>query len=895
MSSKKKKSNRVEVNKTQTTQKEFNEIYYPIEHRPQEERSVSKNPIWLILCFLIPFIFVGVCFALNESIPFGDKTVFYGDFKAQYYPFLKDLQNKLQNGGSLLWTWNSGLGSNFIGMIGYYLSSPMYLLLAFVPAKYLIIGITVCLMAKFGIAGLFSGIFLKKLFRRNDISIVAFSLGYAFSNFMMGYYWNIIWLDTVALLPLVALGVYQLVYEKKYKLYVISLALALISNYYIGYMLCVFTLIWFFILWAKYPKTHRTFKGFKNSFISIAVYTVLALSLTAFLIVPSYLQLQNSGSTNDTGLDKVEVFHSFFDVLGQTLGFHNATKIEADGLPNLYGGVICIVLFIIFARCSKISRAEKIADLSFIGFVFLSLNWSPLDFMWHGFHEPNQIPSRFAFIFIFLMLLVSYRAFTLLKYVKSIDLIVSVFFAGFVLLSGYACEIDILYSVVFIAAYLVFIWLYELKVYNEKILVSLISVLMIVEMCINCKSGVEYLGNTKAVYDNDHEIAVLLDEIQEKDTDFYRLEETYVNSKNDGMWHTYHGMGQFSSTVNKNVLEMYGQFGMTRMKLSFQTYHTSPVITSFFNLKYYIARNNGYNAKDPTLTAVAREGKTTLYRYKYFLPLGFAVEKDLADLDIKKYNSNAIDSQNSLFSTATGIKEDVFTRIYANEYTIDDGDLSTNNVESGKFSYKTSGKDKVATIKYIADKKGEYYAYVNVRDDSKRATVKSKSINHTYDVDSKRYLMPIGYYDNGDEIEFNIKLTERTNGSFEIFVAHFDEETFAKGYELLNDEPMNVTYYDDTTVQGTITAKEDTLLYTSIPYEDGWTVYVDGKKAEKLQLIEGFSGVEITAGKHEIEFKYCPKGLLIGVAITILGLIIFIAICVIEYLKKKQSKGSVIE
>ena len=503
------KNNKKAISKEESrpnTKKEFMDVYYPTEFLSPEERTkVSKNPLWIILCFFVPFIFLGICYAINDVIPFGDRTIFYGDFKAQYYPFIQEFQDKLQNGGSLLWTWNSGLGSIFVGMIGYYISSPMYLLLAFVPQKFLIIAINILMMTKFGLCGLFTGMFLKNVYKKNDISLVAFSLGYAFSSFMMGYNWNILWLDTVALLPLVALGVYKLVYEKKFKVYIIALALGLIANYYIGYMLCVFTLIWFFILWAKYPKKHRTLKRFTSSLFSIAGFTVIALSLTAFLMIPAYLQLQASGSTNDTGLDKVKFFHSFFEVLGNTLGFNNATRIETDGLPNIYGGVICIALFIIFARCKKIPLAERLADLGFVAFVFLSLNWSPLDFMWHGFHEPNQIPSRFAFIFVFLMLIISYRAFTLIKHINGIDLIISACFAGFVLLCGYAFEMHILYSALVIAIYLVFIWLYQLEVFNEKVLVVLMSVIMIAEMFLNCKAGVKYLGTFDSNYPKGNE------------------------------------------------------------------------------------------------------------------------------------------------------------------------------------------------------------------------------------------------------------------------------------------------------------------------------------------------------------------------------------------------------
>lgn len=898
MSSKKKNKTAAKPPKIQekpTVKKQFLDVYYPKEFMPKDLPKVSSNPLWLILCFLVPFVFLGVCFYLNKVTPFGDRTIFYGDFKAQYYPFLQEMHSKLQNGGSLLWTWDSGLGSNFIGMIGYYLSSPMYLLLTFVPEKYLIVGVNVCMMAKFGLCGLTTGIFLKKVFRRNDISILAFSLCYAFSNFMMGYHWNILWLDTVALLPLVALGIYKLVYERKFMLYVITLALSVISNYYIGYMLCLFTLFWFFILWLKYPKQHRTTKGFLTSLFSIGGFSALALSMSAFLVVPVLFQLQNSASTNATGLKKAEFFHSFFEILGNWIGFHGATKIEEDGLPNIYCGMICIVLFIIFARCQKISLWEKITDLCFVGFIFFSLNWSPLDFMWHGFHEPNQIPSRFAFIFIFVLIILSFRAFTLIKYVKGIDIAISACFVAFVLICAYAYKINILWSAVLAAVYLVLIWLYELKVFDLKVLTPIISIIIIGEMCYNCYYGAKFIGTSDINYPKENaSVSKLINEVKDEEyDDFFRMEQTYLSSKNDGMWYQYHAMGQFSSTSSKNVVNMTSKIGMISLKLSFQTYHTSPIIASMLNLKYYIARNSGYIADDPTLTSYKQDGSTTLYKYNYYLPLGFMTDKDFDKYSPDTYSADPVLNQNELFKAATGITDDVYTEIYAKQFGIDGGDLKASNLEEGKFDYNCSSKGKNVTMKYVADKDGEYYCFANLRDDAKNLTVKSSSIDHQYDVESKRYLMPIGNYKAGDNITISFSLTEAQKGNFRIIVAHFDEDKFKSGYEKLNDETMKISSYTDTTVDGTITANEDGIFYTSIPDEKGWKLYVDGVEVEKSLLIGSFIGAPVTKGEHTIHLEYFPEGLKLGIVISVVALLIFVAICVFVALKNKREKAQV--
>ena len=231
---------------------------------------------------------MAVCFISKGVFPFGARTVLYSDCKAQYFPFIQELQQKLQNGGSLLYSWNTGVGSNFLAMIGYYIASPLNFLTIFIPEKYMTTALAIIIMTKLSCASLFTGIFIKNVFRRNDLSLVAFGCCYAFCSFTMGYYWNIIWLDGVALLPLIALGVYKLIFKKKYKLYVISLAIAMTANYYIGFMLCVFTALWFFMLWIKYPKYKEKKKDFLYSLGSIAFFSVIAIGMSAIIVLPSY-------------------------------------------------------------------------------------------------------------------------------------------------------------------------------------------------------------------------------------------------------------------------------------------------------------------------------------------------------------------------------------------------------------------------------------------------------------------------------------------------------------------------------------------------------------------------------------------------------------------------------
>ena len=215
--------------------------------REKLNKLFEYKHIYLILSFLIPFFTMGLAYACQGTFPFGDRQIMISDFWHQYYPFLVELQNKLQNGGSLLYSWNGGLGTNFLSMASYYLMSPLNLLVVLVPPALLREAVVLFMMTKIGCAGLFMAILMLRIMNREeDKTLPVFASMYALCTYVIGYCWNIMWMDTFALMPLVILGTLSIIKEGKFRLYITTLALSIIANYYIGDIVCVFTAISFF-------------------------------------------------------------------------------------------------------------------------------------------------------------------------------------------------------------------------------------------------------------------------------------------------------------------------------------------------------------------------------------------------------------------------------------------------------------------------------------------------------------------------------------------------------------------------------------------------------------------------------------------------------------------------
>ena len=389
----------------------------------------NKN-IFILLSFAVPFVLMSIAFAVMECEPFGDKQILVTDLWHQYFPFLVDLQDKLKNGESLFWSWTQGGGTNYMALASYYLASPLNILTVFIPYEWLRMFLTFSVALKIGLAGCFFALFLRYTHKRDDISLVIFSTAFALSAFFMGYYWCEIWLDTAALTPLVVMGFLALMREGKYRLYVISLALSVLANYYIGLFTCIFMVLCF----IGYQICE--WKGFKKFFINfgqIAGFSVIALMLTMFLMLPAFFGLQTTNATSsvfpqgyniniaDTD-DFLGTLDAIRQVVSNSISFVPPTTTE--GLPNVACGIIALVLGVMFMVNNKISLREKIFNGALLGFLIMSFIIRQLDYMWHGFHFTNMIPYRFSYLVSFVLVAMAFRAFMELDHTNYFELII---------------------------------------------------------------------------------------------------------------------------------------------------------------------------------------------------------------------------------------------------------------------------------------------------------------------------------------------------------------------------------------------------------------------------------------------------------------------------------------
>ena len=889
--------------------------------------KINWNP--LVLAFAFPVVGMLFVMIISQYEPFGKYSMLYSDMYHQYYPFFVAFRDTLRNGESLLHSWSVGLGMDYLGLISYYLASPLNLLGVLVPEQWLLEYFSLIMPIKLGFAGLFFAIFLKNIFETEDLSIAVFGSFYALCAWALGYQWNVMWLDTFALLPLVVLGTVRLLRDKKFILYTVSLFLAIFTNYYVSYFVCIFV---FFVFVAYEICRWQGVVRFLLDLFRIAFFTLLAIGMTAILELPTYVAL----GTTQSGINqfphgfklniaKENTWKGLLDALRQVVG-NMGGGIEPtfkEGLPNLYCGVASLLLAFLYLTSKEIRLRDKICSVVLLLFFMFSFILRQLDYIMHGFHFTNMIPYRFSFLFSFVILYMAYRAWTLRHTFKVWQIVIALVLT----LGSFACSESLkewaflLYSLGFVVltvAILIFgrvmkkpkenasrtaMKKYELALQNRRTVVtSLLLAVMVVELICNLVSfGIHFDGTSVSNYPRGTTYTASVIRYmkeREKNTLFYRAETNHSQTLNDGALNGYRGVSAFTSSANVKVTQFMQTLGYGA-KNTYNRYcyeEASPVSDLFLNLKYMIERQ-GKDKQNHYFEEINRFGDAVLLENRYYLPLGFMTEAALAELEFD-INNNGFQFQNELISTASGVQGDVWFEFGEENMTIEGLDVTIKNQNStGYCSYTADKSGATVLYTYTVDMDGFMCISVNLPKRNDVAIWVNGEHRYTESTTLPQ-MLAVGDVYEGDVVE--LKLTCKTAGessSMTVAAAILNQERFDAHYAALAESQLELTKFTNTQVWGTIDCHQDGLLYTSIPQNGNWHVKVDGKEAQTVLVGNAMTAVMLTEGTHEVKFYYHNAAFATGWKISLACAVAFgyfvwheIAFTEGKYEKKKKEK-----
>lgn len=835
------------------------------------KKFFQKNLIY-ILSAGIPLVLMLVIFIARGIYPFGNNSFLHIDMYHQYFPFLTEFYHKVKNGENLFYSFQTGIGSNFLALYIYYLASPFNWLSLLCPEHLLIEFMTYFVVLKIAACGFTFSYYLKKHFRSDSFCIVFFAVFYALSGYMAAYNWNVMWLDCIMLAPLIILGLERLVKGENCTLYCITLSLAILSNYYICIMICIYLVLYFFVLLISAEK-----KG--KALLNFTWYSLLAGGMAAVLLLPEITALAFTEFSNFDFPNKVKSYFSILDVLARH-SMNVPVETGLDHWPNLYCGVAVFFLLPLYVLKKDVPLKEKLPKLLLLLFLIFSFSTNTLNFIWHGLNYPDSLPCRQSFLYIILLLTVCFEALQDIKTYQTKTLGMC-FFGSFCFLLICDKLIDtemftysiFLVTLLMLALYGIFIFLFRMKPEKKTGILYITLALVMAEAGINTfVTSVPTVSRTNYLKSYD-DYYTLMDRLSETDNSFYRVEKFNRVTKNDGMLLSYRSASLFSSTSNAHVKDFYGKYGMQNSKVYYNYEGSTPLTAALLNVKYMISKepledNSLYHLID-------MEGDLYLYENNYTLPFGFFVTTDAADksetdvLALDKLFGSVNELEEVIKEeTQEEIAEEALTPL-----TLQNRLISTLSANSALFEPLSTEHTENNEAIISVEKDGYIYAYtesskikeVTAVTAGEEETLKFKKLNN-------EYIMDLGYHHAGDII------TLKTEDEGSLYVSSYvmNENVLEKCLHTLSEQSMTIDSYDSGHINGHIRIQEQGELVLSIPYEPGWTLKVDGVVTEMSIFEDCFISVPLSEGEHTIALSYYPSGLNTGIVISIVSIAAFL-------------------
>lgn len=343
-------------------------------------------PGWVLFAAppLLAALTLGILFAVGGLFPFGGKTLAWCDMKQQVIPLMMQLKDALSGQGGLFLSSAAG-GMNFWGVLFFFLASPFSLLCLFVEKGDFPFLMNLLVVLKLMLCGFTASVYFRKRLPGLGLTAVPLSTAYALCGYGLMYYQNLIWLDMMALFPLLLLALGKLTDEGRVLPYILLMAAAVAINYYIGYMVVLFVLLYMGAALAFLPKESRA-----GAALRFVLGSAAAAALSAAVWLPSFIQYLSSGRGSDVikGLRNSRLFGQLY------------TNIPLF----LAAGLIIPVLALLLDRQQKLTPAVKL-QLVMLTLLLLPLILEPINKMWHtGSYMAFSVRYGFMTIFVGLSL-----------------------------------------------------------------------------------------------------------------------------------------------------------------------------------------------------------------------------------------------------------------------------------------------------------------------------------------------------------------------------------------------------------------------------------------------------------------------------------------------------------
>ena len=874
---------------------------------------MKKNLKYAFIAFLLTIIAFCLFLAFYGVLGYGNYTILRGDLVAQYIDFISMYIRVLKGEEDFWYSFSLFYGSGTILNYAYYAFSPFNLLFL-IDAIPVATMMTVVITLKIGFCGFTFALFAQYVLKSKARYTVFFALCYAMNTFTVTLHFNLIWLDAAYMLPLVILLLYRLVTTGKWLLMTQAWAYLFITNFYMAYMVGIFSAFVFVaLLIIRCESLSKSyFRDTLRSFLRFSCAVGIAAALSAAILVPTAMFLLSHMAADNFGFEPLPT--TLLEVAG-SLFMGEMPDID-NRIPFLYCGLPVLLLFPFYFMQKDISLKERITTGALLLIYILSIVVLPLFIFMHAFDYPNWYYFRFSFCICFMLCAIACRTSDhtlkqrkishILLYAALLLCFYS-FMIGFgplnadgddVTNSSSELAINMLFMVLWVVFFSLHHYLNKNSKRNRAILYTSAFLVLILELAVNGKLCLTHIGLTpesEVEFNSWYQAeADVLSAIPENDTDLYRVAMYGEGNCNAPAFWGYAGLNTFSSSDVYELRRAVSGLGIACGNRFMDELGYTDVTRMLFGVKY-IGSILKASHDDP-----ARERSMNIF--PYYLPFAYMVS---ADINNYQATTDPFENQEQLVKCMTGNSYHFFDRLELSDITV--SSFNAEMQQAGEYTVFRQNSHFVSDsgVYLTADQKKDQPFMVCFYQEHPSASLDAPYVVDSDDNFAISSTLSYGCLYKGDTFNGNFGENKETVAVYfhaaaqdewpcrNIYLAYYNGADLPAAREDLAQGAMQLSDHLGGYLRGTVQATEDhPVLFTSIPYEKGWEATVDGVSAPIVPVLDdSFISLVLTPGAHDISLQYVAPGSRPGLYITLTGACVFLILCCLSlWTAKKRNK-----
>ena len=843
---------------------------------------------------LIPAVMILAIFLLFSIIPFGHHTWLTIDLGQQYVDFFSYYQDTLlHHPEQFFYSFSKSIGGEMVSLWAYYLLSPFNLLFLLIPRSAIAMGVSLLIFLKLVSCTVSFAVLLDVKFKQRNGTALLFALSYGFMSYLSANQFNVMWLDALIALPLIVLGVDALLQKRNPLYYVLPLSLTILSNYYTGYMICLFLGLYFPYAFLMMNDSF-SWKTFGKQFGRFIFYSVLSIGLMMVILLPTFYSLLGSKGTATTiAWSLTSEYNPLLMVSKLFLGSFDFQEMQ-KGYPNIFVGSLALFSFLGYFKEKRISLFQRLYALFITVIILISFNIEMLDKLWHAGQFPNWYSYRFSFLFSFWIVFLGYQwalkkttigvretfVYFILILAAGIGFILfpQDYLQGWQIALGFGLSMGILYSLILIG---------RGKRMHQKFLISFV----VIELLLNSIITLSRLG-----YEMNSEFSAYQSSLENWSTvlrpaknEFYRSEKTMLRSKNDSLQVPTYGVSHFSSTFEKETERFFDAIGV-RQGNAYVNYSNGTLLTdALLGIKNTFIEttdatyNERWERKDlEDFSTIASFDEGHIVTNPNALSIAYPMKAILKSMKVP--TNHPITMQNQLANALSGTTspKNIFTKV---PYETTFENISASPVVYQRVQLEDNTQVGTMTLTFTPETEDPIYLEMagTMGEEDLEMTLNGEPYAF-YPVQSKPVLLSIAKNQKGQQQTLQIIVKADGFEFSKLSLYSLNTTLLNERLEQTKAQELKLETFSATHFAGTMDVLEDSTVLTTIPYSKGWKVWVDGQEVQTYKILDSLLGFTISKGAHHIEYRYTTPFLLEGSLVSLASLLL------LSYILYKRKK-----